>query len=596
MAKRSISMRRAFASLACTFAVCLAALGGERRFVHPGVTYTQCDIDRMRAMVASGREPWKSTFDKLVSSYWSNLDATVVDRGARIEECQFNGTIGVDGRRAHDLALLWRLTDDERYAKKAVEFLNANSHYTFTSPMGTAALDNGKIYLLIDAAELMRDYPGWATDDQARFKKMLTAPGCFYDRIKNFDPGRFGNQGLFAARGMIAIGIYLDNDKIYDRVVRDLQGLSHRPDDEPYPSGPLSVGEKIGFGPYQDEWRLNGGSGDKEDYGFDEQINHYIYPNGQCQEASRDQGHTIGGLHNLVAIADIAWNQGDDLFSFADNRILLGLEWNYRYNLSAVKAYPDQPQPWEPSGYTTNSVEATFENGMFLQIDHRSGRWRSLRPYDLDRGDKAGCGGTREAAFAHYAIRARLPKERYLWLERYRDYMIETCGYEGWGIAPNWFYEWTGWGTLTKRRTDWMAGDGGTWRRGSWVSGAHRIGKAVKWTDCDFYPGDGNGHTFRRKSEKCFSRGDWNAYTFVSYRACKCKIVVLYTASKEVSLAASIDKGRPVAAKLPRATEQAKASLGTIDVPAGAFVLRLAIVAPGYMLGLNGFVLKEVGD
>lgn len=37
--------------------------------------------------------------------------------------------------------------------------------------------------------------------------------------------------------------------------------------------------------------------------------------------------------------------------------------------------------------------------------------------------------------------------------------MIERYGCENWGVAPNWFYEWTGWGTLTKRLTPWMAGD-----------------------------------------------------------------------------------------------------------------------------------------
>ena len=49
-----------------------------------------------------------------------------------------------------------------------------------------------------------------------------------------FDPGRFGNQGLFAARGLMAMGIYLDNDTMYDRGYRYLACLPGRKDDLPY--------------------------------------------------------------------------------------------------------------------------------------------------------------------------------------------------------------------------------------------------------------------------------------------------------------------------------------------------------------------------
>ena len=133
----------------------------RRNFIHPGITYTQGDLDRMKAMVKAKHEPYYSTFLKLKESPYSSLNTQVINRGKQIREGRFNATIGVDGRRAHDLALLWHLTGDEAYARKAVEYLNANSYYTNTSSRGTGPLDNGKIYLLIDAAELMRDYSGW---------------------------------------------------------------------------------------------------------------------------------------------------------------------------------------------------------------------------------------------------------------------------------------------------------------------------------------------------------------------------------------------------------------------------------------------------
>ena len=143
-----------------------------RTFVHPGISYTQADIDRMRSQIAAKQEPYYSAFTALKNSTYSNTSASVSQRGKQIKEGQFNSTIGVDGRRAHDLALLYVITGDSKYADKAVQFINANSSYTNTSARGTGPLDNGKINLLIEAAELLRDYPGWATANQQRFKNM----------------------------------------------------------------------------------------------------------------------------------------------------------------------------------------------------------------------------------------------------------------------------------------------------------------------------------------------------------------------------------------------------------------------------------------
>ncbi|MDE6403756.1 MAG: alginate lyase family protein, partial [Muribaculaceae bacterium] len=149
----------------------------ERTFNHPCITYTQGDLDRMRSMVIAKVEPYYSAYIELKNSKYSDLNQNPGNRGTQIKEGAFNGTVGRDGRSAHDLAILWHITGDKAYADKAVQFLNANSYYTNTSCRGTGPLDNGKIYLLIAAAELMRDYEGWAAEDQQRFKDMLVHPG-----------------------------------------------------------------------------------------------------------------------------------------------------------------------------------------------------------------------------------------------------------------------------------------------------------------------------------------------------------------------------------------------------------------------------------
>lgn len=618
-----------------------AAAQTRRHFVHPGITYTQGDIDRMKAMIEARQEPYYSTFLKLKESPYSSLATPVSDRGKQISGGRFNATIGVDGRRAIDLALLWHLTDDENYARKAVELLNANSYYTNTSACGTGPLDNGKIYLLVEAAELMRSYPGWQPEDQQRFKDMLVYPGysntedffakygdyqdeskneiTFYWNIYNFDVARFGNQGLFAARGMLAMAIYLDNEIMYDRAYRYLLGMKHRPDDLPYPAGPAISSEKpIKTSPTMLDYKLLGRKNDIPDYGYDELLQHYIYPNGQCQESSRDQGHVMAGIHNYVAIAEMAWNQGDSLYSCLNNRILAGLEWNYRYNLSEVQSYPDQQTPWEPTGFTKNADEATFDNGKYLQLKSRSGRWEGVNISAHGRGDVAGSGGTREMALAHYAVRAGLPTGDYTWLQRYRDYMVENHGCENWGVAPNWFYEWTGWGTLSKRLTPWMAGEPGIFIQGERKPGIHVLPCTIQAADYDYYclAENPEGHTYHNVGTKRgnayrpdgaveltkagdkyvvtqIEQGEWMNYTVKVPATQTYAVYITYRSKANSTLFVATDQGTETRhTTLPACKQWQEGKLGELSLSAGACVLRLCMEEAGQGLEIVGITVK----
>ena len=619
----------------------IASAQSQRRFVHPGITYTQGDFDRMKAMVEARQEPYYSTFLKLKESSYSSLDAPVVNRGEQIQGGCFNATIGVDGRRAHDLALLWHLTGDEAYARKAVEYLNANSFYINTSSRGTGPLDNGKIYLLIDAAEMMRDYSDWKPEDQQRFKDMLVHPGysntedfsakyanywddskngvTFYWNIYNFDAARFGNQGLFAARSMMAMAIYLDNEIMYDRAYRYLLGMKHREDDLPYPSGPaISSEEPIRISSAMIDYKLEGRKKEIQDYGYDEQLQYYIYPNGQCQESSRDQAHVLAGLHNYVAIAEMAWNQGDSLYSSLNNRLLLGLEWNYRYNLSEIQSYEDQRIPWEPTGVTKDINEVTFDNGKYLQIKSRSGRWESVNISSHGRGDVSGTGGTREMALAHYAVRSGLPVEKYTWLQRYRDYMIEHYGCENWGVAPNWFYEWTGWGILTKRLTPWMAGEPVTFVDGQRISGIHKLPSCIQAADYDYYCLSENpeGHTYHNIGNKRGSNyrpdgavellkvdeeyvvtqaedGEWMNYTVKVPETRAYTVFVTYKAKSAPVFSVASDQGRGTKTVILPVSEQWKEQkIGELTLTAGACVLRLSIQKSGKDLCISKICVR----
>lgn len=115
-----MKLRSIFSALLLTGVLTVSA----RDFVHPGMSYTIADLDRMRQMIASRTEPYYSTFQALKESAYSKVSTTAPEPITAISEGKFNSTIGVDGRRVHDLALLYRLTDDESYADYAVKLLN----------------------------------------------------------------------------------------------------------------------------------------------------------------------------------------------------------------------------------------------------------------------------------------------------------------------------------------------------------------------------------------------------------------------------------------------------------------------------------------
>ena len=540
-------------------------------FVHPGISYTQGDLDRMKAMVEAGKEPWKRCFDGLRFSRWASPGVFARGRGAGLGS--FNNTIGFDGRHAHDQALMYRLTGDEGYARRARDLVNSSVNYRDVWATGTAPLDNGKIFLLVEAAELIRDFSEWAEADKEKFRKVLRE--VFYVPIHNGDPARWGNQGLSAFKGLLAMAIFLDDAKMYDRVWNYLTGRKHRPDDEPYPAGGVWMpGWPADFCPWLISRKGKRAFGNEEDYGYDELLKYYIYKNGQCEESCRDQAHCTYGLFNYVGIAEMFWNQGDDLYGELDNRILTGLEWTLRYNMS----------DWEPKGATDKEEEVSYENEMFYKANTRSGRWTALGQSPHGRGSDGGPAAPRTAALMHYSIVKGVPDEKCTWIRKAVDRALANNGFETWGFGANWYYEFCGWGTLTKTRTKWMRGDPVTWKDGKRVSGAHALPGVIRFTDWDYYPIDDHPRTHRQKYRGRWVEGDWTLYTVTSKETKKMKVSLAYTSGGSTQVTIISEGGKPVTRDLPPSKEKKLAYLATLEIPAGASVIRFAIrkTAPNF--------------
>ncbi|WP_372798227.1 alginate lyase family protein, partial [Pontiella sp.] len=420
--------------------------------VHPGMSHKQSDLDRMKYQVAARVEPWYSSYQEMCQD--SKADYNYAVQGSSTNRVIYRdaprtnkSAFESDSRAAYYNAIRWVVEGDTRYANKAVEIFNAWTGIRYVQHSGTTTLSGSMIYIMLEAAEMVKStYSGWSAADRQAFGDMLVYPGwsgttvppnldsayedggegSWYWRVYKGDRARAGNQELSGWRACMAIGIFLDNEIIYDRAMRYVAGMDHRTDDLAYEPGPNIAVNAFTTTPYNVSY-THEQQDSIPDYGYDGVLTNYVYETGQCAEAARDQGHASWGLNCLESLAEMAWNQGDDLWGLEDSRLLLGLEYHTRYNLSYLQTFSDQPTPWEP----------TVESGEFVSRLNRVARSKCLaiNPYfeydftSVSRGavDRAQW----ELPIAHYVGRGFVSSTNEArWITRTRDYNIAQDGYE----------------------------------------------------------------------------------------------------------------------------------------------------------------------
>jgi hypothetical protein len=293
-----------------------AGAGDAQTFVHPGLMHTQKDFERMRAKVAEGAQPWTNGWDRLTKNRHASLDwkpnpQTIVYRGKNPTHAENYAALFNDVAAAYALSLRWTVSHDDAYADKAIAILNTWSS-TLTGIDGSSDkfLASGIYgYQLANAAEVLRGYPKWNVGDFARLQTLMLR--VFYPMNHDFLVRHNGakidhywaNWDLANMASMLAIGVLTDRRDIYAEAV--------------------------------DYFKHGAGNGAIE------HVVWKLYPDGlgQVQESGRDQGHSMLDIALLGAFCQMAWNQGDDLFGYDDNRFLRGAEYVARYNLGEDVPY-----------------------------------------------------------------------------------------------------------------------------------------------------------------------------------------------------------------------------------------------------------------
>jgi hypothetical protein len=299
-------------------ALALPVMVDAAEFRHPGVLVNRAQLDLIKDRIAKGVEPQKTAFAAMLASPYAALDYTPAPR-ATVECGSYSKPdFGCkDERRdcvtAYSQAIVWVVTGNEKYARNSIRIMNAWA----TTLTGGHTNSNGPIQaawaasVWPRAAEIIRytsDF--WSPDDLARFQKMLReqyVPSIIGGSTEN------GNKELAMAEALMAIGVFNDDRGLYEAGVKMWRGRApayiYLTSDGPKPILPPN-----GEMPF---WGNKGKS--------------TPFVDGLLQESMRDPHHANMAFASMVNAAEIAWQQGLDLYSEQSKRIMAAMEFQAQF-------------------------------------------------------------------------------------------------------------------------------------------------------------------------------------------------------------------------------------------------------------------------
>lgn len=287
----------------------------EINIVHPGALHTAEDFDFIKGKLAANASPWKEGYDRLNTSshlalsYVARPSEKLIRGGGSREEPEPDNYANAmrDSHAAYQMGLKWRLTGDDAWAAKGVEILNA---WAATCKQVTGdsnkALGAGIYgFTFANAAEVLRGYSGWSASDFAAYKQWMV--DVFYPVNMEFLQTHWGvcnfhywtNWDAANMCSILSIGILTDDH--------------------------AKINYAISY------FKRGVGNGN-----INNAVTHIHNVNGevlgQGQESGRDQGHAVLVISLLGSFCQMAYNVGEDLFAYDNNKFLALCEYTAKYN------------------------------------------------------------------------------------------------------------------------------------------------------------------------------------------------------------------------------------------------------------------------
>jgi hypothetical protein len=316
------------------------------QFVHPGLLSSKAELDFVKAKIKSGEEPWSSRFQGMKNSRfgdvaWSPSPVSVVNARSQNAGREID-----DATAAYTQALLWYFTNDETYARKSAEILDAwSARLTgHTSPdlqEQLVAAWGGSLFPL--AGEILRaSYPKWTHAEITRFSAMLDQ--AFLPLLVSGNPRYNGNWELAMINALMGIGVFNNDASAFDRGVllwrKRVPAYFYLTSDGPRPVRPPGTTALDSTSAIDTYW-----------------FHPTRYFDGLCQETRRDYGHHVQeGFASAINSAEIAWHQGIDLYAGQERRLIAAMEFHAR----AISGNP-VPKEYFPDGFVPAAGLPTWE-------------------------------------------------------------------------------------------------------------------------------------------------------------------------------------------------------------------------------------------
>lgn len=373
---------------------------------HPCALVTESDISRVKAAVskASASDPVYAAYLKFCgnkyaqASYTASPVATLVRgdvTGTGVASENYMNAAR-DAAAAFQLALRWKISGETKYADASVAILDAWA----STCTGITANDNNQYlaagfqgYTFANAAELMRDYPGWNASDQDDFKLWLrnvwlTKNEWFIDTHggdKTCNLHYWSNWELANLASMLAIGIYLDDESLVAKVRNNfLNG-----------EGSGAVGNMIPYSPFADP----------QGHGM----------LAQNMESGRDQGHATLVISMCAELCQMAWNIGMDFWGQADNKVLAMSQYTAKYNVKPDGAYICDEMPFTPYSYCPSDCGCSnHSHGAEHAVISDSGRGKERPGWDL--------------IYSHYKHEKQVSADEVYYVKLFADQLRYTYG------------------------------------------------------------------------------------------------------------------------------------------------------------------------
>ncbi len=263
--------------------------------VHPGLLSTKAQLDFIKEKVSKGEQPWTAAYNKLRNG---NPEKRNPNFRATISGTSNHGPMDemtLDGSNAYACALIWYISGDKKYADHAIKLLNA---WTGFQKHDNWLFLSWAVPQFLNAAEIMAHVngSGWTAPDIQKFTGMVRQKWLPAMQNKTW----VNNAMHSTIEGQIATAIFLDDKEELKRAVGRwsewTRGYFYLKEDgnQPILVGRAELQKHWGKGPFYD---------------------------GQCMETCRDLNHARLGGASVIYSAEMAYNQGIDVWKQEQKRM-----------------------------------------------------------------------------------------------------------------------------------------------------------------------------------------------------------------------------------------------------------------------------------